>query len=97
VGLNENRRFQARPGVEIAFLGDGDTEIELICDSKNEGVKIGQDISLGFVTHSLDSMMQFVKEKGMGIHSGPIQPNAHIRFFYVLDPNRLKIQFVENI
>ncbi|RKD33421.1 VOC family protein [Thermohalobacter berrensis] len=97
VGLKENRRFNAGPGVEIAFLGEGETQVELICDEKNKQVNIGPDISLGFKVNSVDEMMTFVKEKGIDIHSGPFQPNPHIKFFYVLDPNGLKIQFVEFI
>ena len=97
VGLRLDRRFKAGPGTEIAFLGDGETKVELICDEAKKDVNIGEDISLGFEVESLDKMMDFVKEKGIAIHSGPIQPNPHIRFFYVLDPNGFKIQFVENL
>lgn len=97
VGLGINRRFNAGPGVEIVFLGVGETEVELICDENGKKVDLGQDISLGFEVNSVDNMMEFVKDKGLDIHSGPIQPNSHIRFFYLLDSNGLKIQFVENI
>ncbi len=34
VGLKINKRFNAGPGREIAFLGDGETKIELICDEE---------------------------------------------------------------
>lgn len=97
VGLEVSRRFNAGPGSEIAFLGDGETKIELICSEASKGVSFGQDISLGFEVNSVDEMMTFVKEEGISIHSGPFQPNPHVKFFYVLDPNGLKIQFVENI
>ncbi|MBZ9688209.1 VOC family protein [Clostridium estertheticum] len=97
VGLNVSRRFNAGPGVEIAFLGDGETKVELICNEAIKEVNLGQDISLGFEVDSVDKMMAFVKGKGIDIHSGPFQPNPHNKFFYVLDPNGLKIQFVENI
>lgn len=97
VGLTVDRRLEAGPGVEIAFLGDGETKIELVCNEANKEGTIGQDISLGFEVKSVDEMMAFVKEKGIDIHGGPFQPNPHIKFFYVLDPNGLKIQFVENI
>ena len=43
----------------------------------------------------LKEKLDFVKEKGIGIFEGPFQPNPDTRFFYVLDPNGLKIQFVE--
>ena len=97
VGLKVNKRLNAGPGVEIAFLGDGETKVELICNEKSKGVNFGQDISLGFEVDSVDKMIAFAKEKGIDIHSGPFQPNPHTKFFYVLDPNGLKIQFVENI
>jgi lactoylglutathione lyase len=95
VGLTLDRRFPAGPGVEIAFLGDGETKIELICNDQVKEVNLGQDISLGFKVNSVDEMMEFIKEKEIGIHSGPFQPNPQVKFFYVLDPNGLKIQFVE--
>ncbi|MDW8802598.1 VOC family protein [Clostridium sp. A1-XYC3] len=97
VGLNVDRRFNAGPGIEIVFLGDGETKIELICNEALKDVNYGHDISLGFEVNSVDEMMAYIKEKGMDIYGGPFQPNPHTRFFYVLDPNGLKIQFVENI
>lgn len=96
VGLNVVRRFKAAPGVEIAFLGEGETKVELICNEALREVSFGQGISLGFEVDSLDEMMGLIKEKGIDIISGPIQPNPHTKFFYILDPNGLKIQFVEN-
>jgi lactoylglutathione lyase len=96
VGLNVNKRFNAGP-VEIAFLGDGETKIELICNKSLKEVSFGHDISLGFEVNSVDEMMALIKEKGLDILSGPFQPNPYVKFFYVLDPDGLKIQFVENI
>lgn len=97
IGLPVNRRFKAGPGVEIAFLGDGETKIELICNETIKEVNFGQAISLGFEIESADEMMLVLKGKGIDIHSGPFQPNPHIKFFYILDPNGLKVQLVENI
>jgi len=97
VGLSVDRRFKAGSGTEIAFLGDGETKVELICNEANTEVSFGTDISLGFEVKKVDEMMAFIKEKGVSIHSGPFQPNPRVKFFYVIDPNGLKIQFVENI
>lgn len=97
VGLKENTRFKAGPGVEIVFLGEGHTKIELIHDEGQNNVNIGPDISLAFKVDSLDEMMEFVKEKGIEIVSGPVQPNPNTRFFFVEDPNGLTIQFVEDM
>ena len=96
VGLEVVRRFNAGPGVEIAFLGDGETKVELVCNEASKEVSFGQNISLGFEVYSLDETMSLVKEKGIDVHSGPFQPNEHIKFFYVLDPNGLKIQFAQS-
>lgn len=95
VGLKENRRFQTGPGIQIVFLGDGETEIELMTPAQPRELSYGSDISLGFETASVDDLMAELKEKGISI-SGPFSPNPHVKFFYVTDPNGVKIQFVEN-
>lgn len=68
----------------------------MINDQDKEEVNIGSDISLGFAVDSVEEKLKFLQEKAIEIHSGPISPNPQIEFFYVLDPNGLKIQFVEN-
>jgi lactoylglutathione lyase len=97
VGLKETRRFPSGPGREIVFLGNGETEVELIYNEEKKEVNMGQDISLGFEVESVDKKMEELETKGVAILSGPFSPNPHVKFFYVLDPNGLKIQFVENI
>jgi len=98
VGLELQRKFEAGPKREIAFLAAaaGETEVELITDQGKENVDIGSDISLGFEIDSVAKKIEFLKEKGIKIESGPVAPNPEIEFFYVLDPNGVKIQFVEN-
>lgn len=96
VGLPLVRRFPAGGGMEIAFLGEGETLVELIHKDNLEDINIGRDIALGFSVENLDETMEFVKKKGIAIHSGPFQPNPTTRFFYVLDPNGLRIQFIEH-
>lgn len=95
IGLKTNRRFEAGPNTEIVFLGDGETQVELIYNSEEKNINIGKDISLGFEVESVDEMITFIKEKGLEVHSGPFQPNENVKFFFVLDPNGLKVQFVE--
>ncbi len=98
VGLKLNRRFGAGPGMEIAFLGDGETKVELICNEKHSDIRIGQEISLGFSVESVDEKIAFLEKKRIPIHSGPFSPNPDekLRFFFIQDPNGVKIQFVEN-
>lgn len=97
LGLKENRRFQAGPGVSIVFLGDGETEIELMTPAQPREINLGTDISLGFEVESVEEKMASLLELGVAIHSGPFSPNPHVKFFYVQDPNGLKIQFVQNM
>jgi lactoylglutathione lyase len=97
IGLPLDRLTQAGPDMELAFLGAGETQIELIYNAKAGTVNIGPDICLGFTVDSLDKTAGFLKSKNIPVHSGPFQPNPSIKFLYVLDPNGLKIQFVENI
>lgn len=95
VGLEIDRRFNSGPGMEIAFLGDGETKVELIYNENSKDINLGKDISWGFQVESVDEMIDFVKAKGIEIYEGPFQPNPNTKFFYILDPNGLKIQFVE--
>ncbi|HBC93755.1 MAG TPA: glyoxalase [Pelotomaculum sp.] len=97
VGLAVDRRYMDRPGVEIAFLGDGETKIELICMEDYKDIQIGKDISLGFEVASVDEKIQFIKDQGLSIHSGPFQVNPELKYFYMLDPDGLKIMFVETM
>ena len=97
VGLTVDRRYIDRPGVEIAFLGDGETKIELICMDEYKDITIGKDISLGFEVDSVDEMVKSIQDKGLSIHSGPFQVNPELKYFYMMDPNGLKVMFVETV
>ncbi|NLD60699.1 MAG: VOC family protein [Clostridiales bacterium] len=94
VGLEVKRRMDGPSGPRIAFLGGEGSEVELIQSDKGE-IEIGGDISLGFEVKSLEEKMAFLARKGIPLAAGPFQPNPHVRFFYILDPNGLRIQFVE--
>jgi|GEM_PF-118534 len=97
VGLPVVKRFNAGPDKEIAFLGEGETQIELVYDKGYKGSSGPEGISLGFEVRSLDEMVKLVSEKGFEIISGPFQPNPSIKFFSIKDPNGVSIQFAENI
>lgn len=97
VGLKLNQRLEAGPDMELAFLGDGETQVELIFNKENMDINLDKNISLGFKVDSVEDKMEFIKNKGLKIHSGPFEPNPSIKFFFVSDPNGLKIQFVEDI
>lgn len=97
VGLKIDQRIDMGKDNAIVFLGDGETKLELIYDGDNKDIDIGESISLGFEVESIEEKMEFIKDKGLKIHSGPFNPAPTTKFFFVLDPNDLKIQFVENI
>jgi len=97
IGLKINRRMQPMPDINIVFLGSGGTEIELIHNNKKTSFNYGKDISLGFTVESLDKTIGFLNNRNIPIHEGPFQPSPIIKFLYILDPDGLKIQFVENI
>lgn len=97
VGLPVSRRFAGGPGMEIAFLGDGETKVELVCREGQRAPGDIEGISLGFGVESLDAMMAFLHEKEIEIESGPFSPNPHIKFFFVKDPNGVTVQFSESM
>jgi len=95
VGLPLQRRYVTRPGMEIAFLGSEETALELICDQNKEKIDVGSDVSIGFEAGPLEDIMRVLEAENIPIHSGPFEPNPHIRYFFVQDPDGWKVQFVQ--
>ncbi|MGE4464330.1 VOC family protein [Sphaerochaeta sp.] len=89
------RRVKSSEETELAFLGSDETKVELIHHQGEEVGECSKHISLGFAVQSLDDQLAFIKEQGLDIYAGPFSPNPSVRFFYILDPNGVKIQFVE--
>lgn len=96
VGLEIARRMDGPNGPRIVFLGSEGSQVELI-QAEGGAAEMGRDVSLGFEVASVEEKMAFLSEKGIEVAAGPFQPNPHVKFFFVLDPNGLKIQFVENL
>jgi len=94
-GLSLKSRRLAGPGTELAFLGDGETKLELIASGSDPNPTVGSGISIGFTVESVDAAIGMMKEKGIPVESGPFQPGPGIRFFFVLDPDGWRVQFVE--
>lgn len=97
VGLSLNKRYTSESGKDISFLGDGETKVELICDSNFKSFSECDSISFGFEVESIEKKIRLIKENGLEVLKGPIQPNKNIKYFYVKDPDGNKVQFVENI
>ncbi|OPL09748.1 MAG: glyoxalase [Firmicutes bacterium ML8_F2] len=95
VELTISERLNPGEGMEIVFLGDGETKVELLYNPKHPKIENPQGISLGFEVDSLDQQLKLIKEQGIGVTGGPYQPNPNTKFFFVRDPNGVSIQFVE--
>ncbi len=97
VGLKTLRRFPAGPGMELAFLGNGEedeTLVELITDAKKGPVSHGGFVSIGFAAESLEAMMERARSRNVPIESGPFETPTS-RFFCVEDPNGFIVQFFQ--
>ncbi|MDR0859000.1 MAG: VOC family protein [Oscillospiraceae bacterium] len=95
VGLPLQSRTPAGPDTEIAFLGDGGTKVELICRKGESSVFFSQDISIGFETDSVTELSALLKANGY--ETGEIiSPNPQVAFFFISDPNAVKVQFLEH-
>nr|WP_195269807.1 VOC family protein [Eubacterium sp. 1001713B170207_170306_E7] len=95
LGLEVLRRFEAGPGNEIAFMGSGGAELELIGDAQESEVGVNEKISLGFEIASVDKCMEALREKGIPVFSGPFQPNPKTRFFFIQDPDGVMVELIE--
>jgi len=95
LGLPVKRRFKSGKDSEICFLGDGETQVELIHSQGMNESKHTLDISLGFVVDSLEEAIGMLVEQGIEIFQGPFSPNDHIKYLFILDPNGVKIQLAE--
>lgn len=95
IGLKLEGRYPAGPGRELAFLTDGNVKVELIQDEAYQSVKRIDGISMGFKVDKLEDAMAHVSNLNIEIEAGPIQPNPTVKFFYIRDPNGVKIQLVE--
>lgn len=97
VGLPIDRRYQAGPDAEIAFLGSGETKVELICNKNQPDAMIGNGVSVGFKVEDVPEKFDSLKGTDIPVISGIIQPNPHVRFFYVADPDGFQVQFLDNL
>ncbi len=94
VELSVDRMMKPNGNMQIAFLGDGETKVELIFDKAEQPRSFGRDISIGFKTDSLDALMRKLEDSGIPFE-GPFQPNPVTKFLFIRDPNGLRVQFVE--
>lgn len=80
-------------GGNIVFLAEGesDTQVELI--DEPEKAYWGAGISMGFHVDDVEAKREEILENGY--HPTPIiTPNPQVKFFFVEDPNGVKVQFI---
>lgn len=95
LSLSVARRYKPVENMEIAFLGEGETKLELICNAALKGISFTDHVSTGFSVDSVDEYIEYLGEKGIDVFAGPFEPSPQIKFFYIKDPNGYKIQLVE--
>lgn len=96
VGLELRRRFAPGPGQDIAFLGVGETEVELYYTEGEELPGEINGISIGFSVRNAETLMQRLIDKGLKV-SDMIKPNPMLQFFFVNDPDGVSVQFVHDL
>ena len=96
LGLEVTNRFPAGPGSEIAFVSDekSGTNIELFFSGKDLGKNHAGDVSMGFLCDDLSKKRSMLEELGYTL-SPDMEPNPHIKFFFLSDPDGYKIQIAE--
>ena len=93
VGLKIIRDMRTA-GRNMVFLADegGDTEIEII--EKQDADSAGnENLSIGFKTDDAVAKYAELASKGLSV-SGMIQPNPHVKFFFIKDPAGVNVQFM---
>lgn len=87
LGMEVDRRFPVH-GHEIAFLGSGETKLELVSDGK--GAVDYPGISVGFVCEDAGALAKDLDEKCVG----PISPGPGVEFWFVRDPDGFLVQIM---
>ena len=98
VGLELHRRITVAPGLELAFLGEGEggTEVELICDPHKEKPRLAGDVSIGFAAGCVDTLRARLLEQGMPGVGEMISVGPATKFFFVPDPDGMPVQFMQS-
>lgn len=91
--LAVRRDLREVAGMPIVFLSDSEDGpcIELI-ESK-QGTFSGDGISIGFHVPDVSAAHRQMEEAGLN-PTPIISPNPHTHFFFILDPNGVKIQLI---
>lgn len=94
VGLPVKDR-QPVPGMQIAYLGDDNGLLVLICGDAphyDKDKEVGNGMALGFVVDSLEEKISLLHENGYET-DGVIYDVQSAQFFFAKDPDGYVVQF----
>jgi len=98
IKLKQQRRFEPREGVEIAFLEDEEgNQLELI---ENHFIKEELDdrsskVQINFDIENIEDTIKFINKQGLKLKDGPVEiPNG--RFITLEDPDGVRIGLFES-
>ncbi|WP_423363884.1 VOC family protein [Mycoplasma sp. P36-A1] len=95
LGLEISHRL-SMPDMDIIFLGkQQETLLELIEDKALLDVNNRGTFSVGFKSNDAPALIDKLRLAGVRIIGGPIKPNEITKFWFVEDPDGLKVQIVE--
>ncbi len=93
LGMGVSRRFSPRPGMEIAFLGEG-AQVELIHDPQAQPFQ-GRGISLGFNVADIERTMSALQENQVEVLYGPVATPGGVKLLHARDLNGVELGFVQ--
>lgn len=93
LGMEVKAKFPGLGGLPIAFLesDDSDVQIELIEDP--QAAFQGTGLSVGFRVKNVEDTRVWMQNRGLN-PSAMVCPNPCTRFFFIQDPNGLRIQII---
>jgi lactoylglutathione lyase len=98
LGLKVADRHASPRGSKLAFLSvPGSTEEIELCEFPKSGpVEVQEDlVHLAFEVSHLDSMLIYLKSKGVLITDGPTVSSSGSRFAFIEAPDRYEIELIE--
>lgn len=98
LGLELSHRSKSPRGSELAFIKVPNSKEEIeICSFPDSGkVEVQEDlVHIAFEVDNLDSIMAYLKGKGVKITDGPTISSSGSRFCFIDAPDKYEIELIE--
>ena len=93
LGFFVEERFYGLGGKSIVFLGSKDNQVRIELIENKEPPCLGAAFSVGF--HVDDIALAYKRMEALGLNPSHISsPNPSTQFFFLSDPNGLRIQLI---